>query len=187
MMNVFQHASPVVIMMLMAGLGFFVRMQAAEKSRTQVAQLVEAAELLESHARALETFLDDPLPSLDLKRLLLSFSDAMADRGIVAKLTEWAASRPLDQSLDSEETLAVQGALDAVRAERSDLVENFTVAVLTAALGASLRWPESAALFSRAFPRMVTTPQRDIVIAVTGARLRLDVPFSVRPAAEAMG
>jgi hypothetical protein len=186
MMSVFQTLSPVIIVMLMAALVWFLRVQAAEKSRAQVLQLTEAAELLETHATSLEAFLDDPRPSLDLKRLLLSVSDAMADRQVVARLTEWAASRPPNQPLDSEATLEVQRSLDALRNERPDLVDNFTMTVLTAALGASLRWPESAALFSKAFPRMVATPKRDVAIAVTAAALRPEVPFSVRPSRPAM-
>jgi hypothetical protein len=186
MIDIFQDPSPVVIMALMMLLALFIRMRAAEKSRAHVLQLTEAADLLETHARSLEAFLDDPASPVILKRLLLTFSDAMADRAIVEKLGEWAASRPFDQPIESEEATEVQASLEALRGLRPALVENFTTTVLTAATGASLRWPESAALFSRAFPRMIGTPKRDIAIAVTATRLGFGTPFSVRSPAAAM-
>jgi hypothetical protein len=126
----------------------------------------------------LERFLDDEAAPSELKHLLIEFSDVMSQPEAVGKLTEWAAGRPFDQPLDTEETRAVGAMVTALRNRNLDLAGRFDAAVITAVAGASLRWPESAALFDCTFPRLVTTPKRDVAIAVTVTRFRPGMPFS---------
>ena len=58
----------------------------------------------------------------------------------------------------------------------------FDTAIIAAVAAASLRWPESAARFEEAFPRMMILPRRHAVIATVVTRLQPGPLFSVRPA-----
>jgi hypothetical protein len=158
-------------------------MTASGRTKERVRQLSEAAELLKYHAGALERFLDAPQPDVDLKRLLIWFSDSMAERAVVEKLTEWSASREFAQPMEeTEETQRIQESLNFLRERYPDLSDDFSAAIYTAASGACLRWPESAAMFDRAFSRIATTPRRDLVIAIAAKNFRRDLPFSLGPA-----
>lgn len=178
-----QYLSPTLAALLIVTVGWFVRARASAKAHRRLLQLREAAELLDAHARALERFLHDHDSPASLKRLLIACSDAAVDREMVGKLMAWAACHPLDQPVDTEEARSVREALAGLGARRPDLVEAFSVAVMTAVAGGSLHWPESADMADWALPRLAATPGRDVAVAVTAARLRSDAPFSVRRAA----
>ncbi len=180
-----QDLSPLLAALLVVTVAWFVRTWAGARSRRRLWELHEAAEFLDTHARALERFLDDPAAPTVLKRLLLSCSDTATDREAVGKLIAWAASRPLDQPADMEQVGAASDALTRVAAHRPELAEDFAIAVMTAVAGGSLRWPESAALVDSAFMRLATIPKHDVAIAVTAASLRAGAPFSLRQAAPA--
>jgi hypothetical protein len=180
-----QDLSPFLIAIIIAWGAWFFRMRAKHRADDRVRQLLEAAELLKSHADALGRFLDAPAPApdADLKRLLIWFSHAMADRVIVEKLTEWSASRDFAQPMEeTEETIQIQRSLNFLREHHPDLGDDFSTAIFTAASGACLRWPESAALFDRAFSRIATAPKRDLVIAIAAKNFHPEIPFSLRPA-----
>lgn len=185
MMHLTQNLSPVLAALLIATVAWFARTHAGTHACRRLRQLNQAAELLDAHARALERFLDDPAAPDALKRILLSCSDAVADRDALGKLIAWAASRPLEQPADTDETRSASDALACLASHRPDLAEDFATAVMTAVAGASLRWPESAALFDSAFARLVATPRRDVAVAVTAAAFRAGAPFSLRHAAPA--
>lgn len=181
-----QDTTAILIAALISLVALFLRAEVGTRSARRTRQLRQAADMLVLHASALETFLDDRAAPLDLKRLLIDVSDAMANPGVAQKLSEWALSRPFDRPFDSEDSRAIAAALAALRASRPELVESFDTAILTGVAGASLRWPESAASFEVAFPRLAVTPNRDATIAATAARFRPDVPFGVKPALSAM-
>lgn len=181
-----QDLAPLLAALLVASIAWFVRTQNTARARRRIRQLDQAAELIDVHARMLERFLDDPAAPIALKRVLLACSDAAADRNAVGKLIAWAASRSLHQPVDTDEIRALADALDYLRTSRPDLAEDFATAVMTAVAGASLRWPENAELFDCAFPRLMTTPRRDVAIAVTAASLRPGIPFSMRHAGTAV-
>jgi len=158
-------------------------MKAADHAQERTRQLKEAAELLTHHATILERFLDNPVPDAELKRLLIWFSDAMADRVTVGKLTKWSASRDFARPMEeTDETRHVQKSLNFLREHYPDLADDFGDALVTAAAGACLRWPESAVMFDSAFSRIVTTPRRHLVIAIAAKNFRPELPFSLGPA-----
>jgi hypothetical protein len=178
-----QDMSPVLIAIIIASVAWFARFTASNQAAQRTRQLSEAAELLSSHAEALGRFLDAPEPDADLKRLSVWFSDAMADRSTVERLTKWSASRDFSQPLEeTEETVHIQKSLNFLRERHPDLVDDFTMAIFTAAAGACLRWPESAAMFDRAFSRIATAPRRHLVMAIAAKNFRPELPFSIGPA-----
>ena len=113
--------------------------------------------------------------------MLLRFSDVMNERETVRKLTDWATMRKVEQSTDTDETTAISAALETLRRRDPDLADKFDAAVITAVAGASPRWPESAALFETAFPRLMFTPKRDAAVAVTATHLQPGMPYSIKP------
>jgi hypothetical protein len=181
-----QNLSPLLAATIIAIVVWFFRARANDRAEARASQLAEAAKLIQLHAGLLEQFLAHPAPDVELKRLLVLFSDAVADRGIVEKLAEWSASRTFAQPLEeTDETIRINKSLALLREHHSELADDFGMIIFSAASGACLRWPESAALFDRAFSRLVATPRRDIVIAVTAKGFRRDMPFSLRPEAAA--
>ena len=177
-----QDLSPFLGAILIAAVIWFIRMNASNRATERVRQLREAAELLGAHTLVLKRFLDDPAPDAELKRLLIWFSDAMVDREIVERLAEWSASRDASRPLEeTDESRRIEQSLAFLREKHPTLADDFAMAIFTAAAGACLRWPESAALFDQAFSRLAITPRRHVAIALTAKSLRGDVPFSLRP------
>jgi hypothetical protein len=186
MLELANDLSPALAATMIAASAWFVRMQANGRNGTRARQLEQATELLRQHTASLEFFLDHPTPSDDLKRLLMRVSDAMADRSVAEKFIIWAAGRPFEADIDTEESRAVEEALASLQRQQPALADVFSVSLITAVAAASLRWPETAALFERAFPRLAARPKRDVTIAVTAMSLRRDTPSSVKPMATAI-
>lgn len=180
-----QDLTPMLAVALASVVVWHVRTRATARSSQRLRQLREAAEFIEAHVRAMRRFLEHPDATDGLKALLVQCSAMLEDRGAVERLVEWAATRTLDEPLDLDETRAVRGELAQLRARNPDLTDAFDTAIISAVAGASLRWPESAARFEAAFPRLAAAPQRDAAIAVTLTRLQPACLFSVRPAVAA--
>ena len=186
-MPLVQNMAPILAAMIVAGLAWFLRDQSTRRTAIRARQLELAGTCLDEHAVALAQILDDPTAPTALKKLAISVSDAMNDRTTVRELAEWVTTRPLDApTQDTEEIRAIEAILAPLRGARPDLVESFGTAVATAVVGASLRWSESAALSELVFPRLMTTPRRDVAIAATATSLRSHGPFSLRPAVAAI-
>ena len=186
MIPLMQSLSPILATAIIAAMAWFLRTQGASKADIRTHQLALAKECLDKHAAALEQILEDPHAPIELKRLTITVSDALSDRTIVAKLAEWGVARPADQPMDTEETRAIDAILVPLRISHPDLVESFGSLVVTAVAGASLRWPESAVLFAQVFPRLMTTPKRDVAIAATATSLWPNGPFSLKPTVPAL-
>jgi len=183
MIGMVQGFSPVLLGIIVAAVVWFMRVQAASKSRAHVRQLDQAAELLSEHNGATERFLDDPDAPADLKRRVISFSDAMTDRGMARTMAEWACSRPLRRTAKTDDMRSIEDQLTVLGVRRPDLAEDFAVAILAAVVGAALRWPDSAALIEQAFPRLVATPQRDMAVVATAAVMKPALVFAMKPVA----
>lgn len=173
--------SPYLAVILVSAVLWFLRSRSRERHLARVRQLDEAAELLDQHAEALERFLAAPAAPRELKTLLIEFSDVMADREIVEKTAAWAASRPFRQPVESYEADVLFAHFSSLRESRPDLADDFTLAIVTASMGATLRWPASAMLFDRMYPRIAATPKREVAIAVTATSFRAEMPISMRP------
>ena len=109
----------------------------------------------------------------------------LEDRGATERLTGWGQNRTFEALVDAQETLLVEEELALLRQSAPELADCFDTAIIAAVAAASLRWPESAARFEEAFPRMMTLPRRGAVIATVVTRLQPGPLFSVRPAAAA--
>jgi hypothetical protein len=186
MSQLMQSLTPILAAAIVAAIVWFLREQSTRAAMIRTRQLVQASAFLEIHASVLELILDDPDAPIELKKLVISVSDAMSDRNIVEKLAEWASTRALAQPVDTEESRAIDGILTPLWINRPDLAANFAKVVVTAVTGASLRWPESAALFEQVFPRLMITPKCEVAIAATATSMRSLGPFSLRPTASAM-
>ena len=127
-------------------------------------------------------FLDHPAAPPELQALLLRCSAVLEDREAAERLTGWAQNRRFEALVDAQETLPVDQKLALLRQCEPDLAGCCDTAIIAAVAAASLRWPESAARFEEAFPRMMTLPRRDAVIATVVTRLHPGPLFSVRPA-----
>jgi len=111
-----------------------------------------------------------------------SLEAVLEDRGATERLTGWGQNRTFEALVDAQETLLVEEELALPRQSEPELADCFDTAIIAAVAAASLRWPESAARFEEAFPRMMTLPRRGAVIATVVTRLRPGPLFSVRPA-----
>lgn len=181
-----QDLSPVLGALIIAAVAWYARMNANWRAVKRTRQMEQAAEIMHEQARNLEKFLDDPAAPRELKRLLIEVSDAMGERDVARKIAEWASSRPLDQPVDTDETRAIGEAIDFMGKTRPDLVESFGTAIFTAVVGASLQWPETAAILEQTLPRLVVTPKHNAAIAATATSFRPGLPFSMRPPQESM-
>lgn len=165
-------AIPFLLAGLAAAVIALLRANAQAAASTRTSQLEQAAALLTVHAWRMERFLEDPGAPPELRRLLVAVSNAMTDRQVVRDITQWLASRPLGWSADSPEADTLTRGLNVLREQEPVLADDFTIAVVTVVTGASLRWPESAALFDRVAMRIAATPRRDLAIAVSATGLR---------------
>ncbi len=158
--------APALAAILVAAVAWFIRTQSRSRHEIRIAQLHEATALIHQQAEAAERVLTSPAVPSDLKALLIAFSDAMADRASVEKWALWAASRPSYAPIELAGTEALAAQLATLRHAHAELAEDFTTSIFSAAIGASLRWPETARRFDRTFPHLLTTPRRDVVMAV---------------------
>jgi 2-methylisocitrate lyase-like PEP mutase family enzyme len=163
--------SPILALLLGSALFWHIRGLASAIARERAGQLAGAAVYLEKHASALEAFLNHPTAPAVLKAMLVRFSDVLNQREIVGELMHWAASDPFDHVPDNALLRSLTFAMADLRTQDEALSETFDRAVLAAVAGASLRWPETAALFDDAFPRLVTGSRRDVTIAMTMVHL----------------
>lgn len=157
---------------LMSGAFLVVRRQSRAAAATRVRQLHDAAILLAEHAHELEQFLESETAPAVLKRLLIDFSDSMADPLIVRRMARWLSSRPLDQSANHAPSDELSELLLALRNTRVELVEAFGAAVLSAIGAAFLRWPDMADADARIWPLFMVHSQQQIALAVTTSRFR---------------
>jgi len=134
----------------------------------------------------MERLLDDPDVPVELKRLVISFSDSMTDQKMVIAMAKWASSRQFDRPHgvhDTEEVRSIEDLLAPLCSRRPDLVEDFGVSVVAAVVGASLRWHESATLIEQAFPRLVAAPQRNMAVVAIASILKPTLSFTMGPMA----
>ena len=147
------------------------RVRARTENEVRLRQLQEAADLIAIHAQVLDRFLGDKDAPVFLKSALITYSDAMSDKVVVLKIAEWFSSRPMrvSRSQEDQNDKELSEGLAALMKRRPDLAKDFAHAVMTAAVGSILRWPESAALVEQVGARMAATPEREIDLAVTAA------------------
>ena len=168
----FLDASVIAMGAALTAVIWWLRTQSRAESVKRIAQLSDAAELLELHAAALDRFPNDPAAPVELKARLLIVSDALAEREVVKRLVEWEKAQPFGVSVNTPETIDLELALDHLRAIRPDLAQDFVHGVATAALGGLLRWPETAAkCLSKSQPGCIAQPKREAVVAVMAAKL----------------
>ena len=185
-MSTINGLAPILAGVIIAAAIWCARVLAGSRSRGRIRQLEQAAELLLVHNHLLERFLDAPGAPAELKRLAISFSDSMTNRQMVKKIAEWASKRPFDRAEEVEETEEVrslQGLLSRMGRENPDLVEDFAVLIVTAVVGAALRWDDSATLIETAFPRLVATPQRDMAVVAAASIFKPALSLATRPMA----
>jgi hypothetical protein len=182
MQTIAQYAAPVLIAVIVACAAWYRRMVANWRSTRRTHQLQQAAEMLAVHEHALAEFLDDPGSPVGLKRLLIEVSDALSEREVVRRVSEWASSRPINEPVMlSEEAAVIEAELAKLRGPHPDLAEKFDNCLLAGVAGACFRWPETAASFEVSFPKLATAPRRDATIAATAASFRIGIPFSLKP------
>ena len=177
-MNIVNDLAPVFAGVIVASAVWYMRVRVSLQSRQRVWQLEQAADLLLVHNKLLERFLDAPSAPVELKRLVISFSDLMTDREMVREIAEWASKRPFDRPEETEETRSIQDLLSRMG---SDLVEDFGVLIVSAVVGAALRWDESAALIETAFPRLVAAPQRNMAVVAAASIFKATLSLTATP------
>jgi hypothetical protein len=151
----------------------------SRKSRRRTLQLEQAAILLQDHADNLEQFLSDQGSPEDLKAVLISFSDGLADQGVASDLAEILCNRSSNSQVLSEEAKALMAALEKLRAQRPDLVDAFVRAIGSGIGGAFLRWPRAARSVELMAVHMVADPRNEVMAAAEGARLRSGLRFGM--------
>ena len=184
--TVADYAAPILVAVIVGSAAWYRRMNASWRSARRTRQLRQAADMLAVHERALAEFLDDPGGPVGLKRLLIEVSDALSDREVVRKISEWASSRPVNEPVAlSEDAAAIEAELVGLRRSHPGLAEKFDSCLLAGVAGASLRWPETAARFDVAFPKLAVASSRDATLAATAAGFRIGIPFRLKPQAAA--
>jgi hypothetical protein len=155
----------------------------ARKSRRRVAQLEQAAFLLEQHGDQLERFLSDRGAPDDLKAVLISFSDALADRKVAGTLAKTLCRPVPHTSPMTEETNSLLAALEQLRSRRPDLADAFFGTIGSGMAGAFLRWDEPARNVEFMAVRILADPRNEVAAAAEGARLRSGIRFGMRSSA----
>lgn len=180
-----ENAAPYVVVIL---LGFMacVRMQSRRKFLSRLRQLNEAADLLALHASSMELFLSHRDAPVELKRLLLSFSDAVADREVAFRMSEWLATRPFRSAAKNEEAEKIDKLLSDLGQSNPEMRDNFARAIGSAAVGSMLRWPESTKMLQRIGARLAIDPRREVTLAVTVSHLRERNLFTAKDMTPAM-
>lgn len=183
MMNIVsEYATPTLLAVIIAAAAWYRRMDLAWRANRRTRQLRQAADMLAVHERSLAEFLDDPGAPVALKRLLIQVSDALSDRVVMGRVSEWAAARLADEPPTlSDEAAEIDAQLTALRGPHPGLADKFDICLLAGIAGGCLRWPETAARFDVAFPNLAVVPRRDATIAATAAGFRVDIPFSLKP------
>jgi hypothetical protein len=148
------------------------RFAAQARRRRRAAQRAEAEGLVARHGAALARFLGDAAAPEGLQRLLLVYSDAMLEPGIVVRLARGAVAGHLTRMPDTVEYQDLAEALLRLALARPDLAEDFARAMTTGLLAALMRCAEAAAVTDAVLAAFATTPQRELTYAVTAARLR---------------
>jgi hypothetical protein len=160
---------------------YAIRDQSKEKAASRTRQIVEATGLLRAHGAALERLLTSQEISTEFKQFLISFSDAIADRSVVAKLAEWLASDRRIESRENTETDYLSSLIE----EHGYLRDDLHTVILAGAFGAILRWPESAVLFDQIASRMATNPRSELATALTASKLRSGLTLGLASASPA--
>jgi hypothetical protein len=155
----------------------------AGRLRIRVARLGQAAILLEQHGDQLERFLSDKAAPDDLKAVLISFSDALADRDVAGTLARTPCWRPANAPEVSEETKSLLEAVEQLRSGRPDLADAFFRAIGSGMGGAFLRWNQAVRDVELMAVRTVADPRNEVAAAAEGARLRSGIRFGLRASA----
>jgi hypothetical protein len=157
------------------------RKRSRERTERRLSQLSDAALLLRKHGASLEKFLSDPDSPDDLKSVLIGFSDAMADETGASAIAERFCDLRSERPPISQEGLALIEALAGLRSWRPDLADTFTSAIGSAIAAGFLRWPKAAQSLESIAARFVADPNREVVAAAEGARLRTGFRFGMKP------
>lgn len=148
------------------------RMAAYLGERDRAARRAEAEGLVARHGAAVGRFLGDAAAPQGLQRLLLAYSDALLDQGIVVRLARGAVAGHVTRMPDAAEYQDLAEAMHQLALTRPDLAEDFARAMTTGLLAALLHCTETAAVSEAVLAAFATTPQRELTFAVTAARLR---------------
>ena len=162
------------------------RKRSRERTERRVVQLGQAAICLRQQAGALGKFLNDPDTPLDLKSVLIGFSDAMADEATASEIAAYMCDHWRDDRPPSQDGKALIEAVERLREIRPDLAAAFQTAVGAAMAAGFLRWPKAARSVDLLTARLVADPSQEVAAAAEGARLHTGLRFGLRPASAVM-
>jgi hypothetical protein len=167
---------PNILLIVSFGIAIWsIRVRMREEHSFRRRQLEESAEMLRIHARSLDICLDSKAISDPLKRLLIFFSDGMADESIVSEMSTWLLAPQRRQS--NSEAEWVQNEISQLRYVDEDIATEYETAIVSGAYAAMLRWADSAAVFECAGPRFAVPVNHGIILAVKAAMMRSGLVF----------
>jgi hypothetical protein len=110
----------------------------------RTAEVEGAKELLGVHFAAIDTIVDDPAVSDDLKDLIVSFSKSVTKKEFALACAQQVASEELPIPSEVSARMAEAAVeLKELGGHRPDLRDAFTKAVLTGFTSMTLRWPST--------------------------------------------
>lgn len=133
-------------------------------------QLDDAEKLLTAHYDCLERFMSDAASPIQLKEMLLWFSDASADHDIACQLMASFRDNDLDSDTDQLADSVIDRELNLLASHRPDLFHLFENAIRTGVLATYLRWDETAKLFESLVAKTASSSHREVSVAARAAR-----------------
>ena len=156
------------------------RISERDKVRKRLQELDQVRTYLSSHADHLQEFLEHPGAPVDLKAMLIRFSDTMANEKMAVEMVRFLAEKNDHGYQSTPEGEALLRTLDELLTTQPDLAESFRLAVVSGALAGFTRWPEAAEAAGSVTPRFVTDPKQEAETVAEGAR-RWGERFGLQP------
>lgn len=119
--------------------------------------------LLRQHLAALDRFVSDPASPERAKGLVVMFSDLICQRHLVAELLNGLRDDKAN-GRDSSDN-AILRSIDALRATRPDLAEDFYVIISAGLLSSFMRWPTVGNGYDRKVASIIVDNRREFTLA----------------------
>lgn len=132
------------------------------RARRRTRELLAAADALRAHYTAVSVLADDPALPIDALEMITEFTESIANQEFCEQFAD-----VLLKAKGSKRGRAPKwyAEMEALRATRPDLVENFHRAIASGLVGLFLRWPENAPKFEQMVAEVAADGRREAILA----------------------
>ena len=146
------------------GLAFY-----RHRARLRTRELKAAADALRAHYEAVSVIADDPALPLDALEMIAEFTESLANQDFCEQFADHLLKAKGSKRGRTPKWFAE---VEALRATRPDLVENFHKAVASGLVALFLRWPENAPKFERMVAEVAADGRREAILAQRVSEIR---------------